>query len=388
MRHHDQITQARKLLSYLDTRTTALADSIYRNPVSDYTCPQQAALERDGLFRRGPINIGLGCLLPNPGDWMTHDYTGVPILLGRQRDGSLSASLNVCRHRGARVAEGSGSGAGSFSCPYHGWTYGLDGKLLARPDERSFSTLGRSTCGLRALPVVEKYGMVWLSPTPGATFDIDGPLGDLAADFAVYGFDTFHHYETRVLQRRINWKLAVDTFLESYHVGVLHHDTIGPLYYSNRSTFDGFGRNLRWVLPRRTIGELRTVPEAQWNLVSQSVIVYLLFPNTILVVVQDHLETWHLFPAGNGTDETRMYVSLYTPEPASTDSARRHGNNNFDLLMATVENQDFPVSEGIQRGFYSGAQKDIVFGRNEPPLQHYHEALKSALVLFGANSLG
>jgi phenylpropionate dioxygenase-like ring-hydroxylating dioxygenase large terminal subunit len=379
MRHQDQVAEARKLLSYLDTRTTAMAESVYRNPVSNYTCPRQAALEGEILFRRGPINIGLGCLLPNPGDWMTHDYTGVPILLVRQPDGSLSASLNVCRHRGARVAEGCGSGAGSFSCPYHGWTYGLDGKLIARPDERSFAGLDRATAGLRTLPVVEKYGMVWVCPTPETIFDVDGLLSGRAADFAAYGFNSFHHYETRVLQRRINWKLAVDTFLESYHIGVLHHDTIGPLYYTNRSTFDGFGQNLRWILPRRTIGELRGLPEDQWDLVGQTIIVYLLFPNTVLVMAQDHLETWHLFPAGDGVDETQMYVSFYTPEPALTDSARRHWNNNFDLTMATVENQDFPVSEGIQRGFSAAAQDHIVFGRNEPALQHYHQALKSAL---------
>jgi hypothetical protein len=198
--------------------------------------------------------------------------------------------------------------------------------------------------------------MVWVCPTPEVTLDVDGLLGDLAADFAVYGLDTFHHYETRVLQRRINWKLAVDAFLESYHIGVLHHDTLCPLYYSNRSTFDGFGRNLRWVLPCRTIDELRGLPEDEWDLIGQTIVVYLLFP-----------------------DESRMYVSLYTPEPALTDSARRHWNNNFDLTIATVENQDFPVSEGIHRGFYFGAQDDIVFGRNEPALQHYHQALKSAL---------
>jgi len=291
MRHQDQITQARKLLSYLDTRTTAMADSIYRNPVSNYTCPHQTALEREVFFRRGPVNIGLGCLLPNPGDWMTHDYTGVPILLTRRPDGSLSASLNVCRHRGARVAEGCGSGAGSFSCPYHGWTYGLDGKLVARPDDRSFTGFDRATAGLRTLPVVQKYGMVWVCPTPRATFDIDGLLGDLAADFAAYGFDTFHHYETRVLQRRINWKLAVDTFLESYHIGALHYDTISPLYYTNRSTFDGFGHNLRWILPLRTIGELRGLPEDQWDLIGQTIVVYLLFPSTVLVMAQDHLQT-------------------------------------------------------------------------------------------------
>jgi hypothetical protein len=96
MRQQDQVVEARKLSSYLDTRTTAIADSTYRNPVGDCTCHRRAVLEREVFFRRGAINLGLGCLLPNPGDWMTHDYKSVPILLVRQPDGLLSASLNVC----------------------------------------------------------------------------------------------------------------------------------------------------------------------------------------------------------------------------------------------------------------------------------------------------
>ena len=90
MRHQNQVAEARKLLSYLDSRTTATADSVYRNPVSDYTRPRQAGIEREFLFCRGPINIGLGWLLPNPGNSMTQDYTGVPILLVRQPDGMPS----------------------------------------------------------------------------------------------------------------------------------------------------------------------------------------------------------------------------------------------------------------------------------------------------------
>ncbi len=382
MRHQDQVAEAHKLLSYLETRTTAMADGVYRNPVTDYTCLKQAALEREAFFRRGPVNIGLSCLLPRPGDYMTHDYTGTPTLLTRRADGSLGAYLNVCRHRGARVADGCGAGMTSFSCPYHGWTYGLDGALIARPDERSFAALDRTTRGLRTLAVAEEYGMVWVSPTPETIFDVVELLDGIGPELANYRLDSYHHYETRVLQRRINWKLAVDTFLESYHIGVLHQETISPLFHANRSTFDGFGRNLRWILPRRTIGELRGLPEHQWDLISHTAIVYLLFPNTVMVMAQDHIETWHMFPSGNGVDETRMYISLYTPEPAVTDSAKRHWNNNFDLLMATVESQDFPVSEGIQRGFYSGAQEEIVFGRNEPALQHYHRAVKTALEAF------
>jgi phenylpropionate dioxygenase-like ring-hydroxylating dioxygenase large terminal subunit len=139
---------------------------------------------------------------------------------------------------------------------------------VACPDERSFTAVDKVTHGLRTLPVVEKYGIVRVCPTPAANLDIDGLLAELANEFAGYGFDSYHQYETRVLHRRINWKLAVDTFLESYHIGVLHRETISPLFYANRSTFNGFGRNLRWTLPRRTIGELRALPEQQWDLIA------------------------------------------------------------------------------------------------------------------------
>jgi hypothetical protein len=94
----------------------------------------------------------------------------------------------------------------------------------------------------------------------------------------------------------------------------------------------------------------------------------------------DHVETWHVFPDGDSADNCVMYISLYTPEKAETDSARRHWDRNMALLLATVENEDFPLSDGIQRGFYSGAQDAILFGRNEPSLQHFHKSVKAALV--------
>ena len=128
MRREDQIVEARKLLTHLSNRTTALASDIYRNPVAGYTCEKQAERERELFFRKGAFNVGLSALLPNAGDWMTHDYAGVPILLSRGHDGTLGAFLNVCRHRGARVANGHGSGEKDFRCPYHGWCYGLDGR--------------------------------------------------------------------------------------------------------------------------------------------------------------------------------------------------------------------------------------------------------------------
>jgi phenylpropionate dioxygenase-like ring-hydroxylating dioxygenase large terminal subunit len=380
MLHQDQLEQGRKLLSFLDSGTTAMADAIYLNPVIDYTCPKQFADERELFFRRGPLTIGLSCLLPAVGDYMTHDYLGVPIVLVRHEDGIVRGFLNVCRHRGARVVDGCGKGARRFTCPYHAWTYGIDGRLVARPDERSFAEIDKSSSGLRELPVMEKYGMIWISPTPGTTFDVDALLGGLQRDLAAFHVDHYHHYDTRVLKRRVNWKIVVDTFLETYHLNVLHHNTVHPILHSNLATFDAFGHNLRMIAARRTIEKLRELPEGEWNLIPHSAIICVLFPNTLFIMQGDHLETWHVYPAGNNVDESVMCVSLYTPEMATTESAKRHWDRNMELLMATVDKEDFPVSEGIQRGFYSGAQDVTVFGRNEPSLQHFHKAIKMALV--------
>ena len=378
MRREEQIVGARKLLDYLSNRTTALADSVYRNPVTDYICPTQAERERDLFFRKGAFNVGLSALLPKPGDWMTHDYAGVPILLARDGDGKLGAFLNVCRHRGARVAEGCGSGDKDFRCPYHGWCYGLDGALIARPDERSFAAAAREAHGLRPLPVAEKYGMIWVSPDPEANFDVDQMLGGLGDDLAAYGLDSYHHYETRVLRRKMNWKLGVDTFGETYHLQHLHPNTVDPLFYSNRCTFDAFGPNHRMLAARRTFDTLRGVPEDQWDVLDNTVVICVLFPNTVFTYQRDHVETWHFFP-GDTVDETILYVSLYIPTPVESPKAKEHWDRNFNILMATVEMEDFPTCEGMQKGFGSGAQDAITFGRNEPALQHFHKNITAAL---------
>jgi phenylpropionate dioxygenase-like ring-hydroxylating dioxygenase large terminal subunit len=378
MRREDQIAEARKLLGHLDNRSTAMADAIYRNPVAGYTCETQAAAERDLFFRKGVFTVGLSALLPNPGDWMTHDYSVVPILLARGYDGQLRGFLNVCRHRGARIAEGSGSHLRDFSCPYHGWCYGLDGALIGRPDENSFAAAERPAHGLTRLPVVEKYGIIWVSPDPGRQFDADELLGGLGTDLAAFGLETYHHYETRVMRRKMNWKLGVDTFGETYHLQHLHPNTVDRLFYSNRCTFDAFGPNHRMVAARKTLDTLRDLPEDKWDVLDNTVILCGLFPNTVFTYQRDHVETWHFFP-GDKVDETVLYLSLYIPEPVDNPKTKDHWDRNVAILMATVEMEDFPTCEGMQRGFSSGAQDAIIFGRNEPALQHFHKSIKAAL---------
>jgi len=204
MRPETRAELARRLRHYLDTGTTAMAEAMFPNPVSAYTSEERLALEKRVLFREYPLLVGLSGRVAAPGDYLTDDDSGMPILLVRTAAGTLRAFANVCRHRGARVVDGCGSGKRALSCPYHGWTYDLDGRLIDVPGEEGFPGLSREEHSLRPLPVEEKYGLVWVRPAPAepeATIDIDAHLGGLAPELASFGFERWHHFETRTLGR-------------------------------------------------------------------------------------------------------------------------------------------------------------------------------------------
>lgn len=388
MNHVAQVELGHELLSAVETRRTALAEEVFHNPTGDYVCPAQAALERERFFRGHPLVMGLSGDLPEPGAFITNDFVGPPLLITRNAQGEVRAFLNVCRHRGTRVAEGCGVARGLFICPYHAWAYDLDGRLSSIAERRAFGEIDPAAYGLTALPAAEKDGLIWVRPSPGAPIDPDALLGALAPEIASYGLAGYTHYETRVLRQPMNWKLVIDTFLETYHVPILHRSTIAPLLHGNAAAFRAYGPNLRMAVPRRTIGELRALPEPEWNVLRHTALVYVLFPNVAFIWQGDHVETWRVYPAGNGTDESVMHVSLYTPEPPLTEKARRYWNKNMDLLMRTVQDEDFPLAAGMQRAFRSGAQEHIVFGRNEPALTHYHTAIRSVLGLMAGAPRG
>src|SRR5262252_5152383 len=167
MSRQDQIKLLKRLLHYVDTRTTAMADSPWRNDVSAYTDTGRLAREQRILFRKHPILMGFASEWSTPGSYRTDDYAGVPILIVRGRDNKLRAFLNVCRHRGAKIAEGCGE-ARIFSCPYHAWTYDLSGRVMGIPDERSFPGIRPERPSLTELPLCEKHGLVWVIPTPSS----------------------------------------------------------------------------------------------------------------------------------------------------------------------------------------------------------------------------
>jgi phenylpropionate dioxygenase-like ring-hydroxylating dioxygenase large terminal subunit len=374
-----QVRLARELFEHIDAGTTCLADDIATNSVASYTEPDRLDQELKILFRRYPLMMGLACRIPEPGDYFTDENCGLPILIVRDHEGVVRAFLNVCRHRGAQVARGCGHVKSGFTCPYHGWSYDSRGKLVGIPDSRNFEGVDRETHGLVALPAYERFGCIWVQPEPGSRFDIDKELSGLGPELASYGFENYHHYTTRVFRRRMNWKMLIDTFLEPYHFAVLHTDTVAPIFLHNICLFHPFGFNMRETLPRRSISDMRELPKREWDLVRHTAIVYVLFPNSIIVMQSDHAEVWRVFPVDRNVDECVAILDFCVPEPAISESAQEHWKRNLDLTLRTVEEEDFPTGEAIQRGLLSGAQDHVTYGRNEPALQHWQRSVSAAL---------
>lgn len=380
MKRETQTALMARVLRHLADGTTDLAPEVQRNLASSYSCPERLQQEETILFQNLPLVMAMSCQLPNPGDRLTNDLTGIPVLVVRGEDGRIRAFVNSCSHRGARLAEGSSHGR-NFVCPYHAWTFNLEGQLKGIPDERSFPGVNKCAHGLTPLPASEHNGMIWVVPNPDAPLDLDigGYLGGLDEELGSFDLAKHHHYECREIRHKMNWKLAIDTFLEPYHLGVLHRNTVAPLFFSNICLFDSFGKHLREVLVRRSVETQKEIPPAEQDLIAHNTLVYVLFPNTVFVVQVDHIETWRVYPIKGKVDECVMYLDFFTPNPIDSDSARRYWSRNMDLTIRTVCEEDFPTCEGMQVAFGSGARKEIVYGRNEPALAHFQRTVRQTL---------
>ena len=127
------VEETRILLDLVERRSCSLADAVMHIDVAEYRDPILFQRECETLFRNHAQFVGPSCLLPEPGDFYAFSDTGMPVLVVRRADGSLGAFLNICSHRGAPLAQGRGQARKQrlLSCPYHGWTYDLDGQLTA-----------------------------------------------------------------------------------------------------------------------------------------------------------------------------------------------------------------------------------------------------------------
>ena len=373
--------QAALLKRFMDFRGGTLPDHAEhsaRNPASAYTDPERFQREMKRLFCERPVPLGLSCECREAGSYLTGRIGGVPVAVVRQPDGSLRGFVNACRHRGAPVLSGQGEGLRSIICPYHAWNYRLDGTLRARPLDWGFDDVDKESCSLLPVAVAEKYGLIYAQVDSSAAISIDDLLEGMQTELAEYGLEGYTHFETRSREWDFNWKLVVDTFTEPYHIPALHRRSIAKDYDFRNSIWDTYGLSQRTVNFRSSIeAEVSQKPEPERRLLPHTTIEYYLLPNVVLTHQIDHVELWRAIPIR--VDRTLVSTSLYAPEAPQTDAARGYWKKNLDVLLRITENEDFPMMAEIYRGLASGAVKELIYGKLEPALVHYHRSLDRLL---------
>jgi phenylpropionate dioxygenase-like ring-hydroxylating dioxygenase large terminal subunit len=202
-------------------------------PPRCYTSETFYRREVDRIFRKVWNFVGHVSQVANPGDYFALTFAGIPVILLRDLSGTLRAFANTCRHRGSALLEGSGN-CRAIVCPYHSWTYALDGALRAAPEMQQ--TLGFDTADIGLIPLrLDTWGgFLFLC------FDADAPglshyLGDLPDRVAAYGLQDMACARRKEFMIECNWKLFVENAKESYHIATVHRNTINK-YASARSS--------------------------------------------------------------------------------------------------------------------------------------------------------
>jgi phenylpropionate dioxygenase-like ring-hydroxylating dioxygenase large terminal subunit len=370
---------AETLLDYFEHNKTFQGEEVMEVAAAGFTDPAQLRQEIELIFRRVPLMLALSCEMPRPGDYKAMQIAGRPVLIARDESGVTRAFLNVCAHRWAPVAaEGYGNCPRfRFTCPFHGWTYGADGRLVGIADERKFGTVDKSARGLRDLPCEERHGMIFVGLTSGMPLDLEAYYGDLLDELAAFGLAHWT-YVGRSEFDAPNWKIVLANFFESYHFAVRHPKTVARRWISNLSHYEGFGPHMRIGYAEHTIAKLRELPREQWGREADGyTFMRYLFPNVTASLFPFDLSIFTQLLPGSTPGESRL-VTLYVRKnpprgEAEREQLKKDLQHNIEVANITLRDEDLAIGIATQRSLESGAHESLLYGRNERGPQYFHE---------------
>jgi choline monooxygenase len=331
-------------------------------PASYYTGEASAALDRRAVFAQSWQLLGDATRLEGVGDHLVGEVAGVPLVLVRGEDGVLRALHNVCRHRAGPLATCDGRGARQLRCRYHGWTYTLDGRLRSAPDMGDAEDFDPASIRLGAARAEVWQGLAFAAldaSAPPLAELVDGIEACLGARLAGYRFHRRVRYEIAC-----NWKVYVDNFLEGYHVPHIHPELNRMLDYRSYVIETGCWNSLQYS-PLESGDELYGRGEALY---------WYLWPNTMLNVLPDRLQTNRVVPLG--AERCAVEFDYYYPAEAGEPAVRHQRDHAFSDL---VQQQDMAICEHVQRGLASGTYTPGRLNpRHESGVYHFHELLRAA----------
>ncbi|MGB5810361.1 MAG: SRPBCC family protein [Polyangiales bacterium] len=380
MDQEKQISLLSECLRLTQEETPFDSDEETLVPVGRYLDDTQFEKERDLLFRRRLNVVAQSSQLASPGDFITRDVVGTPVIIVRQQDGTAKAFINVCRHRGATVELREAGNCRRFVCPYHAWTYKTDGSLTAVRHVEGFPSLDVDRTRLVELSCLEVAGLVWICPDPNVEpTDVDADTHALGVELDGLGLTDSVVFASETRVWNANWKLIVDGGLESYHFRIAHRDTIAQFFPDNVSTFEFVGDHVRTVLPRQSILSLATRPQSEWKIRDHTHLVYAVAPNASILVQENHYELILMTPLA--IDQTRLELMTIVPNPGPdgfSEKRSKFWRLNHEFTKKTL-NEDFEIGEQIQRGMKTRANEAFRFAKFEGALTQWHERLNRSL---------
>lgn len=368
-----------RVLGHVANGTTDRGEQVWQEPVANYSCTERLNREL-ALFKSVPTPFCPSIALLKTGDYIARRAAGTPLIVVRGKDGKVRAFKNACRHRGTELAAGKGC-AGAFVCPYHGWSYGLDGALLGIPHEDGFPNIDKLALGLAEVTAIEKNGIVFIvqqcpheAPSESATEALKmlGGVPDILKPDQII----FNETESIV---EANWKLHLESFLEGYHIKPAHSKTFYPFGYDNLNVIEFAGPHARVTFPFRRIEQLANVAPGDRHVSDKLTYLNHLFPNVILAELSHHRTLGILEPLNAHQTKITTYNMTKSTDNPDIDTVIDRAKRDLEFVNGTGQLEDIAMVTAIQRSLHSGANEVFTFGQFEPAIVHFHKEMAERL---------
>ena len=323
-------------------------------PKSVYTSTDFLEQEIENIFKKDWFCAGRASSLPNPGDYTTLELAGQPIMVIRDRDGNLRAQSNVCLHRMSTLLTGRGN-TRSIVCPYHAWTYNLDGSLRGAPAMGKNDAFCKDQLKLPTVRCEEWLGWIMVSlnaEAPSAARSLGG-VEDMVADYQMENYtETF--FETHVSDT--NWKILAENFMESYHLPVCHAGTIGGLSKLDEMIcppgLPAF--NYHTILKDETLKIALAHPDNKRMKGDRRRTTYLLaiYPSLLITLTPGYF--WYLSLHPRGVNKVQIYFGGGMSPEYVNDPNAQESFKQLKALLDDVNVEDMGCTEKVYRGLCSG----------------------------------
>ncbi len=338
-------------------------------PSNWYTDPAFLQLDRERVFWRTWQPVGHARDAALPGQYFSGEIAGEPIVITRTQTGELQAFANVCRHRASAIVNGKGQG-NVLKCPYHGWTYQLDGRLLGTPEFDGVNDFDRTAVCLTRYRV-EAWGPFIFVNVDGQAPPLAEVMGSIPQEVAGLGcaLDQLQFSHRRDYVIHCNWKVYIDNYLEGYHLPTAHPGLFRELDYSQYrvDTFRWHSSQYAPIRPPRA-GEVRQYGE---EAADNRALYFWIFPNFMLNVYPDNLSSNIILPLGPDKTLT-IFEWFHYPGAAGV-------KDETIAFSDEIQQEDIGICEAVQKGLASRSYDKGRFSvKRENGVHHFHLLLHEA----------